>query len=88
MTYRFEFEGTAEADLTRLDKTVSQQVFDKLDWLCDNAEVVRHKQLKGQWSGVFSLHVGHYRTLYKLCRKERLIVILFVKHRREVYDTR
>ncbi len=86
MTYRVEFEGSAEHDLTRLDATVAQQVLDKLEWLSDNATVVRHKALKHLWSGVFSLRVGNYRVLYDLRPEECLIVLLFVKHRREIYD--
>ena len=88
MNYRVQFEPAAEDDLARLDNTVSQQVMDKLGWLSDNAGLVRHKALRGQWRGVFSLHVGHYRALYRLDRGEHLIVVLLVKHRREVYDTR
>lgn len=87
MTYRVEIEDSAAADLARLDKTVAQQVIDKLNWLSDNAAAVRHKALKHQWTGVSSLHVGNYRALYNLCREECLIVVLFVKHRREIYDT-
>ena len=87
MTYRVEFEDAAEDDLARLDKTVAQQVLDKLGWLSDNAEAVRHKALKHQWEGVFSLRVTSYRALYTLSREEHLIVVLTVKHRREVYDT-
>ena len=87
VTYRVEFEDTAEDDLARLDNTVAQQILDKLGWLSDNAGAVRHSVLKHQWTGVFSLHVGSYRALYKLCREEHIIVVLFVKHRREVYDT-
>lgn len=86
MTYRVEFDEKAENDLARLDSTVAQQVIDKLSWLTDNAATVRHKALKHQWAGVFSLRVGNYRALYDLRREEHLIVVLFVKHRREVYD--
>ena len=87
MTYRVEFEDTAESDLSRLDETVGQQIVDKLSWLSENADAVRHKALKHQWTGVFSLRVGNYRIMYELCCQERLIVVLFVRHRREVYDT-
>ena len=88
MNYRVEFDPAAEDDLARLDKMVAQQVMDKLGWLSENAGLVRHKALTGQWSGVFSLHIGHYRALYRLDRSELLIVVLLVKHRREVYNTR
>ena len=87
MTYRLELEDTAEDDLARLDKTVAQQVLDKLSWLADNAEATRHKGLKGQLKGIFSLRTGNYRTLYTYSREERRITVLFVKHRSEIYRT-
>ncbi len=86
VTYRVKIEDSAEDDLARLDKTVVQRVLDKLDWLSGNVAVVRHESLKHQWSGVFSLRVGNYRALYTLSSEERLIVVFFVKHRRDVYD--
>lgn len=55
MTYRVEFTDTAEDDLSRLDSTVAQRVLDRLRWLADNAESVRHKVLTGQFKGAFSI---------------------------------
>ena len=88
MTYRLELEVTAEDDLARLDRTVAQQVIDKLRWLADNAEATRHKALTGQLRGIFSLRVGSYRALYTISRRERRITVLFVRHRSAVYRSR
>ena len=88
MPYRLELEDTAEDDLARLDKTVAQQVLDKLSWLADNAGATRHKALTGQLRELFSLRVGAYRALYVLRREERRIIVLRVRHRRDVYDAR
>ena len=88
MTYEVEFTRTAEDDLSRLDKTVAQQVLDKLRWLADNAESVRHKALTGQWKSVFSLRVGNHRAIYSYDRAARRIVVHFVRHRSEVYRLR
>ena len=85
--YQVEFENSAEDDLTRLSKAVAQQVIDKLNWLSDNAGTVPHKALKHQWSGVCSLRVGSYRALYQISHEDHLIMVLFVRHRRDVYDT-
>ena len=83
--YRVEFTGDAEDDLSKLDNTVAQQVLDKLRWLADNAESVRHKALTGQWKSVFSLRIGNYRAIYSYDRTERRVVVHFVRHRSEVY---
>lgn len=88
MNYGLELEDTAEDDLARLDKTVAQQVIDKLRWLADNAEATRHKSLTYRLRGIFSLRVGSYRALYTISRRERRITVLFVRHRSQVYDIR
>ena len=88
MTYRLELEITAEEDLARLDKAVAQRVLDKLRWLADNSEATRHKALTGRLRRIFSLRIGNYRALYTYSREDRLITVLHVKHRSEVYDVR
>ena len=88
MTCRVDFTGTAEDDLSSLDRTVAQQVLDKLNWLAENAESVQHTALTGQWKGVFRLHIGHYRALYTYNREEGRLVVHFVRHRSEIYRRR
>ena len=83
--YRVEFTNTAENDLSRLDRTVAQQVLDKLRWLADNAESVRHKALTAQLKSAFSLRIGNYRAIYSLDQMERRVLVHFVRHRSEVY---
>ena len=85
MTYRVEFTVTAENDLSRLDSTVAQRVLDRLRWLADNADSVRHKALTAQLKGAFSLRIGDYRAIYTHNRTERRVVVHFVRHRSQVY---
>ena len=86
--YRVEFTKAAADDLSGLDKTMAQQVLDKLSWLAHNAESVQHKALTGQWRSVFSLRIGDYRAIYSYDRTERRVVVHFVRHRSEVYRLR
>ena len=88
MTCRVEFTNTAEDDLSRLDRTVAQQVLDRLRWLAANAESVRHKALTGQFRRLFSLRIGDYRALYTYDRTERRIVVHLIRHRSETYRPR
>lgn len=85
MTYEVEFTRTAERDLSRLDKTVAQQVLDRLRWLADNADSVRHKVLSAQFKGAFGLRIGDYRAIYGRDRTGRRIIVHMVRHRSEVY---
>ena len=88
MTCDVEFTEAAGNDLSRLDRTVAQQVLDKLHWLAANAESVRHKALKGRLQRLFSLRVGDHRAVYTYDRAERRIVVRAVRHRSQVYRPR
>lgn len=85
MTYRLELTNGAEDDLAKMDSTIAEQALDRLRWLADNAESVRHRALSRPWSGLFRLRIGDFRAIYSYDRTERKIVVRFVRHRSEVY---
>ena len=88
MTCEVEFTETAEDDLSKLDRTVAQRALDRLHWLADNVESVRHKALSARFKGTFSLRIGNYRAIYTLDRTDSKVVVHFVRHRSEVYRLR
>lgn len=49
-------------------------------------DLIHHEAMKGQWKGCFRYRVGDYRVIYQLERDERLIIVVAVGHRRDVYD--
>ena len=88
MSYRVEFTRAAEDDLSNLDRTVAQRSLDRLRWLADNVESVRHRALSARFRGAFSLRIGDYRAIYTLDRTDSKVVVHFVRHRSEVYRLR
>ena len=88
MSYRVEFTETAEDDLSKLDRTVARRSLDRLHWLADNAESVRHRALSARFRGTFSLRIGDYRAIYTFDRTDSKVVVHFVRHRSEVYRLR
>ena len=83
--FEVEFTRVAEHDLSRLDRTVAQEVLNRLRWLAQNVETVRHRALTAQMRGAFSLRIGQYRAVYTLNRTERRLVVHIVRHRSKVY---
>lgn len=84
--YTLVFTARASRSLNRLDRSVADRILSKLEWLAENAELINHAPLSGQWSGHYRLRVGDYRVIYSLDSEGRLIVVEIVGHRREVYD--
>lgn len=76
----------AQADIRRLDPAVQGRVLDRIEWMGQNAEVMRHLVLRGEeWAGCFRYRLGDYRIIYLLDRSAHRLVVLKVGHRRDVY---
>jgi mRNA interferase RelE/StbE len=73
----------AAKELEKIEDTIRARIVERLRDLKDNPErvgkVLRH-------SNFWSLRVGDYRTIYEIDRARRQVVVLFIGHRKKVYD--
>ena len=87
MSYKVEFTLQAEEDLSRLDKTIAQNIAHKIDWLSQNIENIIPAPLKGKFKGKYKLRVGDWRVVYSFENSNQIITVYAVRHRSEVYKT-
>ena len=85
MTYSVEFTLQAEEDMASLDKTIAQNIANKIDWLSQSIESIIPAPLKGKFKGKYKLRVGDWRVIYSFEHSSQIITIYAVRHRREVY---
>ena len=76
-------EERASRQLARLPKKIGDGMLQKLRWLGENAEVVKHERLKGHEE--YSLHYGQYRIPYLLDWTNRVITITDIDKHDEAY---
>ncbi len=77
----------AQSDIVRLDAAVQTRILNRIEWMGQNAELLRHQALQGkEWTGCFRYRVGDYRIIYQMDRRAEKLAILKVGHRREVYQ--
>jgi mRNA interferase RelE/StbE len=69
--------------LEKIEKSIRVRITEKLRELRDDPEKVG-KPLK--YSDFWSLKVGDYRAIYEINRDKNQVVILFIGHRKKVYD--
>lgn len=69
--------------LQKIDESMRSRIKEKLRELRDHPEKVG-KRLK--YSDFWSLRVGDYRAIYEIDRDRNQVVVLFVGHRKKVYD--
>lgn len=68
-----------------MDPPVARRIVDRIRWLAEHFEEIAPEPLKGALAGLFKLREGDYRIIYEPLRKERLIVVHEIGHRREIY---
>jgi mRNA interferase RelE/StbE len=69
--------------LERIEESVRLRIVERLRELRDSPERVG-KRLK--FSDFWSVRVGDYRAIYEIERDKNRVIVLFVEHRRKVYD--
>ena len=84
--YTIRILKPASRELARLDKVAARRIVDRIRWLAENLEKIKPKALKGELSGLYKLREGDYRIIYEIIRKEKVIIIHSIGHRRDVYQ--
>ncbi len=82
MSYRIVVTNKAERDIKKIDKVIKKRIRKKLLLLQDNP-IAFSKKLINFDLGQYRLRVGDYRVIFDIDGK--IVVILRVQHRREVY---
>ncbi len=83
--YRLDIKPSAEKDLNRLDNAIFDRVDAKAGLLTDNPRPPGSKKLKG-YRDLWRMRVGDWRIVYSIDDRARVVTILRVAHRRDVYE--
>jgi mRNA interferase RelE/StbE len=86
MSYSVTFEPESITDLDLITDFIRLRILNKIEWLAINFEQITPLPLTREWSGFYKLRVGDYRVIYEFDRESRIIIIIRVGHRSEVYD--
>ena len=83
MSYRVLLHPKAAHFLEKADASVRDQVKQRLRDL-ENSPERRGERLKH--SQFWRVRVGDYRAIYEIDEEKKTVIILFIGHRRDVYD--
>jgi mRNA interferase RelE/StbE len=75
-----------DADFFKLPKDIQTRIESSIDRLGRNIDAHAHYRMTGV--PAFRLRIGDYRVLYEIDRSKRILYLLSVGHRREVYRPR
>ena len=82
MKYKALLHPKAADFLKRLDEKKREEIKKKIEGLKERPEVGKHLKHSSFWS----LRIGDYRAVYEIDRERNRVIILFIGHRKDVYD--
>ena len=83
MTYFVRIKGSAAKELRRIDRPVRVRIVEAIDGLAENP--LRGTALKGELKGLRRIRVGEYRIVYEIQDQVLVVLVVRVRHRRDVY---
>ena len=88
MQYKVIFTERAKKQLKKLDKHITALI---IGWLEKNIQNCENPRLHGKGlvenkSGQWRYRIGDYRVICEIQEKEIIVLVLEVRHRREIYD--
>ena len=84
--YQVILTSEAQSDLRKIAPATRTRLFDKMEWLGENTELIQHQAMQGdEWKGCFKYRAGDYRIIYRMEHSAMKLLILKVGHRSEVY---
>lgn len=82
MTFKILFSPRSAKSLRKLHRSVGARIVESMGILEVSPE--KGEQLKS--SQFWKLRVGDYRVIYEIDRASNRVIVLFVGHRKNVYD--
>jgi mRNA interferase RelE/StbE len=87
IVYQVELQPSAERDLASLSRPEQRRVAEKIDGLAQNPRPPGAKKLEGSQE-IWRVRVGDYRILYQIEGAVLLVLVIRIRHRRDVYRLR
>jgi mRNA interferase RelE/StbE len=84
MAYTVIYQGPAEAALRKLPKEAQIRIIRKVDQLALDPFPPGTEKLNAPVD-LWRIRIGDYRVIYTVERKQLLVLVLKIGHRREVY---
>ena len=84
MIYRITFWSSVKKDIRHIPHMVMERIKVVMQSLSDNPFPEGSKKLHG-YTNVYRIRVGNYRVVYEVTTAIRIITIMRIGHRKDIY---
>jgi mRNA interferase RelE/StbE len=82
--YNISFARSARKELQALPIDVAERLLKKIESLALNPRPSGCTKLRGA-TGLWRIRSGDYRVIYKVDDSKRIVDVILIRHRREIY---
>lgn len=86
-SYKLEWKPSVHNDFKKINKYQISKILQKAQELSHNPYPPGFKKLKDS-SESYRIRVGDYRLIYQVDKKEKIITVQMVRHRKDIYQKR
>ncbi|MDO8435649.1 MAG: type II toxin-antitoxin system RelE/ParE family toxin [bacterium] len=89
MRWTPHYTHRAVKDLKKIDKPTARRILHKINWFCATGDPLKFsKNLTGPLTGLYRFRIGDWRVIFDINLRGTLsiLLVLNVKHRKEVYE--
>lgn len=83
--YNLQISSKAKKDLRKIDKKVQKRIIKEVFRLKVDRHPQQFKPLVGTKIAQFRLRIGDYRVLYDVYDSDKIVLILGIGHRKDIY---
>ncbi len=84
MEYRLLFDDKVAKDLKKIDKQWQKNILEAIKTNLVNDPYIG-KKLVGDLSSYYSYRINDYRVIYEIIEDEIVLIVIKIKHRKDVY---
>ena len=86
-SYDIQWKKSAEKDLLGSDYKQIPRIIKSIESLAKNPLSKQYRKLQGT-ENFYRIRVGNYRVIYQVDNQANILIIYYVRHRREAYRKR
>ncbi len=88
MAFKVHWHEAIRNDLAQLDKATARKVISRINTYLVHDPLKLGKALTGQFTGLYRYRYGDYRVLYAMDLEQEIIMVVHIRHRKDVDDER
>jgi mRNA interferase RelE/StbE len=88
LAFKVKWHEDIRKDLEKLDKETARKIIERVSTYLVHDPLKLGKALTGQFAGFYRYRYGDYRVLYVMDLQKETILVIHVRHRRDVYEER